>query len=71
MQQIIIDKKGNLIEVTDLDLAIAQVSSYIGHLNVNPSESERESLEDRQVYWADLYSKLKHLADKRDHHGKN
>jgi len=71
MQQIIIDKQGNLIEVVDLQMAISQVIDYMGYIKENPQQEEKKALADRQSYWADLYRKLKHLETKQENHEKS
>jgi len=69
--QFIIDKRGSLIEVIDLELAISQVKIYMGLLMEEAGTISPKSLAAYQSYWADLYSKLKKLETKHENHEKN
>ncbi|MCT3744651.1 3-isopropylmalate dehydratase [Elizabethkingia anophelis] len=54
------DKKGNWIEVTDLNKAIQQTGWFKEYQHSPPTESDKE----RQAYWADMHEKLKALKQK-------
>lgn len=56
------DLKGELITVTDLDKALAEVDEYRHYRHT--SKKYKEFDDSRQAYWQDLYEKLKELKDK-------
>lgn len=66
MEQFILDKQGNLIEVVNLELAIKQVKAYIGYTNADKGCCSKQAFEERQTYWADIYRKLMQLAEKKE-----
>jgi len=64
MKQYVKDNAGNLIEVSDLQVAIRQVAAYLSYLyeKVKVKGTTSDLLEQR--YWKDLYTKLCLLREK-------
>lgn len=58
MKRYIVDNEGNLIEVTDLKVAIFQVAMYLTYEIKNPTREEQAFHKKRLSYWKDIYSKL-------------
>ena len=68
MKRYIIDSEGNLLEVTDLKVAIFQVAMYLTYEIENPTREEETFHKKRLIYWKGIYSKLvmlKQDADKK------
>lgn len=66
MIRYIVDNEGNLLEVTDLKVAIFQVAMYLTYEIKNPTKEEEAFHQKRLSYWKDVFSKLVILKQDAD-----
>lgn len=69
MKRYIVDNEGNLLEVTDLKVAIFQVAMYLRYEIENPTKELAAFHKTRLRYWKDIYSKLVILKQEAENDG--